>query len=1063
MKKIILILCTLLGLWIQTKAAPTITKIASNNNPHIGEVFEYTINISGFTTLSDLGNVKDILDPNLDFISSDFNSTSSVFAFYSFWCPSSLGSLTQPAPHTTGTLNFNFPSSCSGTGSGSLSFKIKVALKASACPSSITTISNVVKLYNQSALNTATSSPCIITVNKTNPWVLNKTYRSSTGGFLIYDVRLTSTVGEYNMNVLPSVQFLDSFTTSTCINAGITGSVVNYIPEESTPGVYTTVSTATSTIPGMNFNWTLPTSSSGNTLPSYLFQVKIKTGACTCTSTSFNLLNYVKANLTDVCGVNTILTDKYDILNSKCLGDTFTNDIAKLCVTKEVKLDSNKLNLTMSGCTGNYVITIKNCTNTYNYDNIKLSDIFPSSSLLNIIPSGISISPAIYSADLTATSSSLSFITSTALAPDGIITINIPFTVVTPLPNQVIKNCANIKVKLNDGVSPPTIITRTFCDAGIKTVPNEVTLVTTKKLCTTSTHSCGGFTTNNFLPGDEVEYALHVYNYGTTDATNVTITDNLPAFLSTTSANIKVYKITNYGNAVNDICDVSPSSYTRPGTTLSALSEVTTTSTVGLTGNTISVNLLSNKLDKFTCTGITHYIIKVKAKIAINAPNGSYTNVFQTKYKNAGTGVFNTQISNPVTLVVNKDALVFTKKTFNLVNQDCVNKTAKVDYEVWAINMGYTPITLFVKDVLTVPAGLPIISGINAPGNLQYELCNPVCGTSIPLVSSGSMTVTSTTNSFNVNQFSLAPCTLLKIKYSVTFNTNSINAGQIAKVCNNATVTAGYMGKFIIDKGWVVLPDLTLYKDPVLINKFFESNNETEKLNIAEQMKSEMNSESKSRALKKPLPTDPTGPIYLPLKFYPLDTMNIEKCDTITDCLNGSSKGCFTSNGTGSFIFKINNINSTGLVNTTLSIPVTSSKIRKIEYVLSDIRMLNNPPCKFCCSQTVLGNFTTTTPIVHAPLVNTSPAPPAFGLFKELNKVEFSNTAFMPLVGTFNPQFKLPVSLNCNGNLEIVITCIIYFEDCSICYQSQAFDYHSTYTWVWPDYSTIEFKKQIAF
>ena len=1051
MKKIIFLIALFLGMMIQANAV-IITKTASNNNPHVGEVFEYTIKISGITSLADLGQVQDALDPNLDFISSDFNSSSGVFAFYSFWCPTAISGLIQPLPYAPGTLIFQFPggSACSGSGSGDLSFKIKVALKAGACTlGNGFTITNQVKLLNQSSIIIATSaidSESSTQVNLNNPWTLNKTFKSFTGGYLIYDVRFASTVGEYNMNVLPAVSFLDSFTTSPCIAASIAGSEVVYVPNESSPGSAISIASAIATVPGMSFNWNLPTSPSGNTLSSYLFQVKIKTTGCTCGPTAFDLLNFAKAHLTDVCGVDTTLTDNFDLLNAVCSpdGGIVIPEEAKVCASKIVKLDDNNINLTMAGCKGKYIITLKNCTNTYNYDIIKLVDNFPSSSLITVNTSGITVSPALYTPALTPapTTAVLNFYSTIPLAPGGIITITIPFTVTTPLPNQFIQNCASFKVNLNNGVAPPTTITGSFCDDGIRTVPNEATIITNKKLCTTSLHSCGGFTTNNFLPGDDVEYALHVYNYGTTDATNVTIVDNLPTYFATNLSNIKIYKVSHYGNQIANTCDID---------TITSISDITTSAAVTLTGNKFTIALgSSNILDKFTCSGITHYIVKVKATIAITAPNGSYTNVFQTKFKDAGSGLTHSQISNAVTLIVNKDQLVFTKKTANKVSQDCVKKTATVDYEIWAVNMGYLPITLMIKDVITVPSPISIISGISSFGNLQYAECNPACGSWNPLLPSGSMTVSSTLNTLTINQYQLNPCTLVKIKYSVVYNTNNLNVGQIHNVCNNAVVTVGYMSKYIIDHKWDKLPPILVYKDAELINQYFDATSGSEKLLIAEKMKKERRYEDRAKLIK----WTPGGPIGLPTVFIPIDTINNPACVPITDCLNGSTRGCFTS-GTGNFTFNITGINSAGQVNTTLIIPPAGPRIRKIEYVLSDIRMVGSGGfCMFCCSQTTLGNFTPINPTVFTTLPYTGILGPSGGFFKELNKVEFSNPAFSTLSGTYSPNFQLPVSLNCNGNIEIVVTCIIYFEDCSICYQSKAYDYHAVHSWTWPDYST---------
>lgn len=1040
MKKFIFFIALFLGIFAQVKAI-NITKTSSNNNPYVGEVFEYTISITGITSLAELGSVTDMLDPSLDYISSDFNTSSTVFAFYNNWCPTSTSGLIQPAPGSTGLLTFKFPSValCPGAGSANLSFKIKVALNANACslPDN-SVVSNQVKLTKQvgAPSPSSVSSPVSkIKVNRSSPWKLQKTFKSFTNGYLIYDVRLSSTVGEFNMNVLPDANFLDQFTSSPCIGADVAGSSVIYIPNEANLGNFTTVGNAVAAPYGMDFNWNLPTTTSGNTLGSYLFQVKIKTTTCSCAATPFDLLNTIKANLTDVCGENSVLQANFDLLNASCTdtGNISIPEDKAVCAEKRVKMDGNDLNLTMSGCKGKYIITIKNCTSTYTYDKIKLTDIFPSSSLINVNTSGISIFPAVYSSDLTTNSGSLYFDTSIALAPGGTITITVPFTVVTNLPNQLIKNCVNLQVRLNNGIQPPSIINKAFCDIGLTTVPNQATIITKKKLCTVASHSCGGVYTSSFLPGDQVEYALHTYNYGTTNATNVIIDDNLPANFVANVNDIKVYKIANYGAAISEICDLN---LIPPG----KLSNITSSSAITLVGGKLKIKLTGpNILDKFTCTGITHYIVKIKGQIVLTAPNGSLTNQFTTSYKDAGTGLLSSEISNPVTLVVNKDQLVITKKTAKKWLQDCIAKTLRVDYEIWVLNMGYIPITINVNDVITVPLPLSISSGqgVNKPGNIQF-IESP---TGIPSYAS----MSSTANSLTVNQYNLKPCTLLKIKYSVVYNTNNLNTNQVLAVTNNAKVTYGYMS----DQASVqsakgnpaLLPKIIANNNPELINQFFASTSDLEKSELIQKMRLESNIDKKMDIAK--FPQAPSGQI-----FIPMGSINNPASVNITDCIFGATKGCFTTTGNpAKFTFKINNIDNNGRINTTLTFAPGAPKVRKIEFILSDVRTLN-PTGFLSCSNSTLGNLSIVSPTAIGGLTNGSLPSAGSGVFKERNKVEFWSGSYMQLSPTYNPIFQLPGNFNCYGNLEIVLTCIVHFEDCSVCYQSEGADHHSVYEWI---------------
>ena len=228
------IIITLLLLSIFTQAnAVTITKIASNPNPQIGEEFEYTVNVTGITSMTELGYIKDVLDPNLLYLGSDFTTSNSVTGPYTFLCPTQMGSFS--VVNTAGTLRFQFPThnSCGGNGWGSVSFKIKVAVKSTVCGTSITQIKNNVELYNWNSIRVARSnSPAIITIDRTNPWKLTKTFRALSNGFLVYDIRLSSSVSKYAEDVLRNVQFTDDFISDPCAGIDIASSEVYYLKDE---------------------------------------------------------------------------------------------------------------------------------------------------------------------------------------------------------------------------------------------------------------------------------------------------------------------------------------------------------------------------------------------------------------------------------------------------------------------------------------------------------------------------------------------------------------------------------------------------------------------------------------------------------------------------------------------------------------------------------------------------------------------------------------------------------------------------------------------------------------
>jgi uncharacterized repeat protein (TIGR01451 family) len=1031
MKKLILVILIALGSFIKADAQLTITKTPSVTSAHVGEQFTYTINISGITNLSDLGSIKDVLDSRLQYVTSDFDNGSGVFGFYSFWCPASISSLTRPVDNYVGTtLVFNFPTTCGGSGSGQLSFTITVFVKPSACPPNNGVISNTVTLFNQDvvplAVATSNATAADVSIDVSNPWTLKKTFREFNAGYLIYDVRLSSSVGLYNTPVFTVADFKDVFTPDPCIGAVAANSRVDYVIDEAT-GSNITVGSGSFVGPNIEFNWSLP----NITLPTrstYLFQVKIKVSGCTCTS-PFNLLNHSELNAQDICTTNFTLNSDFPLMNVMCTDAGITPpEQPQLCVKKEVVLNDNQLNLTMTGCKGKYIITITNCTSTYNYTSITLTDNLPSPTLLTIDPSLITVSPSTYTVSVGGNILTLNPIT-TPLPHGGTITIEIPFEVFTSLPNQIIQNCADVTVVLDD--IPLTTLTSHFCDIGIRTVPNNVAIVKNKQICTTPVHTCGNYTINTNLPGDVVEYALHVYNYGTTNANNVIVTDNLPAYFNITD--VKVYELVNSPGVISDACNIS------------TFSDITSSVIKTISGNSLTVDFQSHILDKFTCSGITHYVIKIKTQIASNVVNGAYTNVFQVKYNDMGTGVTYTELSNPVTSIVNKDQLVFSKKEVSSSGTDCVHKTNTLTYKISVINMGYQPITVNISDQLIVPSPLSIITGIS---NIQYRE-TPTPGTWNSLVSSGPMTVSNTATTITINNYTIQPCTLLEITYTVILNTNNLTGNQVVPVCNKAVITLGYLVKSNYDPR--SLQSITGSKDPDLINEFFGAKNDINKFKVLGKIEKD-NQADKVKTDHTAILISGTSLIFVPFNTIKLDPV----CINISDCVGGSGSGCFTNTVSNNFAFTVNSINIFGRAFTTLTVPAAAPKVRKVEYILSDIRMLlntcTNPFPVLChhCQTSLTGNFSTVTGILGT-LSNQPIAFPSTGNYREKNKVEFSGTSYSNIAGTHNISFQLPTGfLNCNGNLEVVITAILYFEDCSICYVSSSRDYHASYNWYFP-------------
>lgn len=1005
MKKILYILLFLVS---STVFSQTIKKTASNNNPYIGEEFYYTItveNLNGFN-LSDLDKITDNLGPGIDYLGVDL-SAQMLFMQNLGFCVN----YNVTAPNNNFELKFV---NCNGQVSGlisSFSFKIKVRLNNNSCGK--TEYENKAELYLHSAPSKPIkSNVSTVNINSGDPFVLQKTFRSYTGGQLIYDIRLSSNSGNfYLMDFNSNPSFTDIFAIPSCLTLGANPNDIEvvYISDESTTPltetaiIYNTNRTATD----VTLNWDLLHASSATT--SILYQVKIKVDNCTCANQLFNLENQARFDAKDICGNLISKTEQFDIENVMCNnGLQIPSPIGeKICFTKTLKLDNNDLNLTMKGCTGNYIIRIENCSGRIIYKNFNLTDIIPTELDIN---TPITITG---NATFTLNNNNLTVNQTAYLQPNEVVEIAIPFTVNTPLENIQINNCAEIDLYGYDNFNVVYNVNKKACAAPITTVPNKVAVHAEKTICNSPITQCGPFTNYNNLPGDTVEYALHIYNYGTVEGGSVRIEDILPPNFSIQNINSDVTVYKKKSGSFENACDVS------------AFRDITRdiSKRYSNSSRTLKIDLRNNKLDEFTCNGVTHYIVKVKAKIDLNAPNGTYENMFTVNYKDPSDNSSHTTLSNKVTSVVNVDNLVIGYKSSTGSIEDCEAKTKTVTYKIVLANMGTFPVYADINDVLNVPSPINVFSYGNFKKFVNQVQILPF---SVP---------NATLNGFSINGMQLLPCELTEITYEVVYNTNLLSKGESIEVCNNASVK-------IFTKGKVkVFPVMT--SNPTLVDNFYNATSDAEKLeaiSIVKSFKAE-NEKNKSR----------NGNIDLGFEKFP------EVCVTLTDCLPNSTSGCFSQNS-ASFNFSITGMDSSGNITTSLT-NNPANKITKIEYLLTDVRQIKT--CEdeviyirgrrytrscFGCSTNVTGIFKTNNINPISSSLYYVNAYSGNGTYNEQNKVTFSGPP--TAIAQDNRSFKFPVGVNCNGTFEFTITAIVYFEDCSICYVTDSYDYNANFRFI---------------
>lgn len=1026
MKKIINILIVVFAL-VQFVAAQTVKKSASKSDVYIDEEFYYTVEISGVSDLSDLIAFVDRIDPNLDFIRVEYNPSILMLKNWGF-----CAGITDTYNLSTRRLEILFDT-CSGSALGFDTFSFRIYVKPNTGACNVNTIDNAGQLVLSDAR--VVSNTATVNILKNSPLTIQKTFRNLQNNVLTYDVRLSSATGNFDFldytNSTP--RFFDEFSIPNCIS--LTGNPsdieVVYIGDENQLTSTINASPAITFVPNaVTMDWTLSSAPINKT--SLLYQVKIKIANCTCigqANTFFSLQNTAYFEAEDLCG-NKLFEKEQSIIDYvSCKTDPQTGGGTpnipatvkdSICFTKSLKMDGNDLNLSMKGCTGVYTININNCTPRLNYNKLKLTDVLPTNDINigNVRVTG--------NATHSLVNGTLTLNNTQPIGPNENVTVEIPFEVSTNTPNLPIDNCASLTVDGDDGLNNQFTLNRNDCAETLMTVPNKVTVNTTKTICSPAGSQCGPFEIYDNLPGDTVEYSLHFYNYGTAEGKSISLEDILPEHITIDNINtdVKVYK-TKKGSI--SVCDTSD--YKDYTNSVSKRYNATT--------RKLGIDFGSkNRLNEFTCDGVVQYLVKVKAKISPSAPAKSYDNVFVLNYRDDSSNSVS-QISNKVTTTVNRDNLVIGNKSHYVAPKDCVNNKQTVKYKILLANMGALPVKVDISDALTVPNGISVSSFGNFRECLSTGYSTGLCNATTPF------TPTSTTNSsFTYNDVTLQPCEARVITYDVVYNFSSIDNNAALPVCNDAKV------KITIEDNSAVTP--VLMTQPSFIKQYLAAGSREEQLEIIEVSKA---------VTANPEVVNNTEPqkkkSYQAQKNIDFGTKTLSApCVVISDCLPATEYGCFTDTKE-SFNFSIDSMDRNGNIKTTLN-NTSGQNVTKITYVLTDIKPVktcepetfywNNKPYSFgclgACPRTLTGRFYSTSP-QPAPGSFLVSQPPISGPYGQTNKVEYSS---LPTAVTQDIRnFKFPIDVNCNGAFEFTMTAIVNFENCSVCYVSDVYKYNASY------------------
>lgn len=1025
--------------------AVTITSTPSVSTAFIGDNITYTINISNITNTNQLTTITNNLGPNLQYLGNNITSTP-LGANYAIFCNNTLPTVNV---NTANVLTINFPTCNTTLNGGSFSFQIYTKIKDEACSAKNHTISDTTVLNNSST----TRSIANVAVLSGIPWQLVKNYNhyTATTNELVYDVRLNAAQGGYNSQVLfnnasGTRMFSDTLFLKSCLSVLPNQCSVEWITDENNLlSAVPATNVSINYVSGLNYlviNWDLPPVSStyNRTLNSYLFKVNVKLGNCTCpASTQFDLRNLAHFNAEDICHLPIALTDSAVIPILQCVVPT-----KKKCyISKKAVLDNNDLGSAMPGCTGKYIIKINNCSNYLDYKEIYFTDNAPAGINFTGTPTVIGAAGNI----LTNTFTQVEFYTSSVIAPGNTVIIEIPFVVAaTALPDTKLINCIDVELNTENiytNALQQTI--ETVCDSSIRTIPTDVTTFLEKKICNQVVHACGPFTSNNFIPGDSVIYMLHFYNYGTQPGNTLKLQDILPAnfLVNNQTTDINVYRISS-GSWINGTYDTTSMTNIN-----SLVSKSYNTAT-----RTLDINYNANQLDAFTCNGLTHYFVRIKTVIASTAPNGLYNNAFSIKYDVLGSAT-KTALSNVVSTVVDLNNLIISKKEVTAHHPNCDTQTDTVEYEILVGNLGQLPIMFNVKDTIKLVPGVTLIGGIQNLRYCKFTSASTACSSYLPVTANLYMSA----NRFVITNTLLQPCEIMSIKYKVIYNTSALplGANNSKDVKNDAIIEAGFPENIRIR----IPTQIILAHNPYLINQYFNATTDAERLVLKMEMQKEnLGNKRLATDMMKIIKNFPLIPYHITrYTFTPISRDTTTVTYNVSACSNATGNGCFNSSDNNSNVsLKINGIGIDGKVSTTLNIN-THKKISRIEYVLSDIRMVqtcNSYHTFLCqpCSENLTGNFqlTPSSPTLigmlrHRPIIMST-----LSDYNEKNKVEFTSAVGLPydLFGiTAHSEFQLSTNnLNCGGRLEFVITAIITYEDCSICYTSDAYKYNANYQWV---------------
>ncbi len=291
-----------------------------------------------------------------------------------------------------------------------------------------------------------------------------------------------------------------------------------------------------------------------------------------------------------------------------------------------------------------------------------------------------------------------------------------------------------------------------------------------------------------------------------------------------------------------------------------------------------------------------------------------------------------------------------------------------------------------------------------------------------------------TLNGFSLNGLQLPPCQLTEIKYDVVYNTNLLSKGESVQVCNKAFVNV-----YLKEKSKII-PVIT--SNPMLVENFYKAKTDAEKLKAITLIKSFKAENEKNKSRKG---------------VIDLGSEEFSTCVTLADCLPNSTSGCFSQNST-SFGFSITGMDRNGNITTSLT-NNPANKVTKIEYLLSDVRQIKTCEDEVIyirgrryinscsgCSTNVTGTFKTNNINPIAGSLYYVNAYAGTSTYNEQNKVTFSGPP--TTIPQDNRSFKFPVGVNCNGTFEFTITAIVYFEDCSICYVTDSYDYNASFRFI---------------